>query len=215
LNLDYNPNEIKSRSEKKILDYGGRICDWLPILERSKVRPLEEVVGRALVLNVLLEIHFEAPIEVVKKWIETHNLNSHLTAREREILSRSNNKITKQESIDLYWYIESLWALMWATSIIKQMPFDQGIPDDMVTFCPNLRINEGPEKFTTKMKLRSDAELFQELDLYYRLHWWTRDANLNGYETGDVSLDIVMERRKALEWLFNPECDWDNVPDHT
>jgi hypothetical protein len=49
------------------------------------------------------------------------------------------------------------------------------------------------------------------LDLYFRLHWWTRDGQLNGYETGDVRLDIIMERRKALEWVLDDSCDWDNV----
>lgn len=215
MKLTASPNEIKSTSEKIILNHGGRICDWLPILERLELRPLEDVVGRALVLNVLLNIHFNAPTEVVKKWIAKHKLNSHLTVREKDILSRSNDQITKQESIDLYWYIEGLWALMWATKIIEHMPFDKGISDDMVEFCPDLRIDEGPEKFSNTMKLRSNTELFQALDLYYRLHWWTRDGNLNGYETGSVSLDIIMERRKALEWLFNPNCDWDSVPNHT
>jgi hypothetical protein len=38
---------------------------------------------------------------------------------------------------------------------------------------------------------------------------------LNGYDTGDVKLDIIMERRKALEWVMDPDCDWDDVPHST
>jgi GTPase len=37
-----------------------------------------------------------------------------------------------------------------------------------------------------------------------------RAGQIKGYPTGNVSLDIVMERRKALEWLYS-SCDWDNV----
>jgi hypothetical protein len=59
--------------------------------------------------------------------------------------------------------------------------------------------------------LRPREELFRMLDLYYRLHWWTRNAQLQGQQTGNVSLDIIMERRKALEWVLNAEDDWDNV----
>ncbi len=54
-------------------------------------------------------------------------------------------------------------------------------------------------------------ELFMMLDLYYRLHWWMRDSELTGRDTGDVRLDIVMERRKALEWVMDLFCDWDSV----
>jgi hypothetical protein len=49
-------------------------------------------------------------------------------------------------------------------------------------------------------------------DLSYRFHWWTRDAQLKGQGTGYERLDIVMERRKALEWILDCEMDWDDIP---
>jgi hypothetical protein len=61
------------------------------------------------------------------------------------------------------------------------------------------------------MRLRPSDELFRMLDLYYRLHWWTRNSQLTGKDTSVVRLDIIMERRKALEWIMDPTCDWDNV----
>lgn len=50
---------------------------------------------------------------------------------------------------------------------------------------------------------------------YHRLHWRTRDDRLNGRDSGDVDLSVIMERRKSLEWILDAECDWDDVPDHT
>ena len=41
--------------------------------------------------------------------------------------------------------------------------------------------------------------------------WWTRDAGLKGEATGDVSEDVVMEQRKALEWIMDRKSDWDDV----
>jgi hypothetical protein len=38
-----------------------------------------------------------------------------------------------------------------------------------------------------------------------------RDSELTGRDTGDVRLDIVMERREALEWVMDPLWDWDSV----
>jgi hypothetical protein len=49
------------------------------------------------------------------------------------------------------------------------------------------------------------------LDLYYRLHWWVRDAQLNRYPSDPVSIDIIMERRKSLEWLLDSASDWDHI----
>jgi hypothetical protein len=36
-------------------------------------------------------------------------------------------------------------------------------------------------------------------------------AGIEPKDTGVVRLDIIMERRKALEWVMDPACDWDNV----
>jgi hypothetical protein len=48
------------------------------------------------------------------------------------------------------------------------------------------------------------------LDLYYRAHWYVVDGHLHRYDTGDFDLDIIMERRKALEWIGDPTVeDWD------
>ena len=112
----------------------------------------------------------------------------------------------------MYWYIEALWAMLWATGLIKEMPFDRGVEDFMAGLCPNLQRNEDGTQLRQQMKLRPYAELYAMRDLSYRFHWWTRDAQLKGEATGDVRIDIVMERRKALEWILDGKVDWDNVP---
>jgi hypothetical protein len=39
---------------------------------------------------------------------------------------------------------------------------------------------------------------------------------LNGYSTGVFDLDIIMERRKALEWIADRTIeDWDEAPEST
>lgn len=205
----------KKRSEASIIAAGGRICDWLPILERRGLRNREDIVARALILNALLNIFFGAPIKVVSKWIAKHGLVPHLSKRERALLKKDEAKLTETKKTEIYWSIEALWCLMWVGRLIDALPFDSAVGDNMASLCPNLERDEGPEKFSQQMSLRPEPEVFAALDLHYRLHWWTRDADLNGYETGNVQLDIIMERRKALEWAMDAECDWDDVPDHT
>lgn len=206
-----DPREIKATNERIITDAGGKICDWLPHLEERTPRDRSDIVGRSLVLNAMLQIAFEAPTHVIRTWIEEHSLSQHLSPTERELLSKDNEELTQQEKTDLYWYIEALWALMWVGSLIDELDFEQPIQDYMANLCPKLQDNEDGSKFDDTMQIRPYADLFQMLDLHFRLHWWTRDGNLRGYETGNVSLDIIMERRKALEWALDKSSHWDNI----
>ena len=206
-----DPQQVKQDSERIILAKGGRTCDWLPYLDRAEPRGLDHLVGRALVMNALLNIAFQAPVSVIRNWIEAHRLTPHLSDAERVILTKSNAELSEQESIDLYWYIESLWALMWAGGLIPDLPIDQPVGDNMASLAPNLQTNEGTDKFAEAIRLRPYGELFPMLDLYYRAHWYTEDARINGYATGEISGDVIMERRKALEWLMDRTVDWDDV----
>ena len=205
-----DPQQVKADSERTILNAGGRICDWLPYLDDRTIRPQGEIVGRALVLNAMLQIAFQAPTAIIKGWITAHDLVKHLSRKERELLQKDNSQLTDQETADLYWYIEALWTLLWVGQLIDNLAFDQPVEDYMATLCPDLQDQEDGSKFQT-MQIRSYDELFHMLDLHVRLHWWTRDGQLNGYPTGNVSIDIIMERRKTLEWVLAPEYDWDNV----
>jgi hypothetical protein len=211
-----DPIDVKKQSETVIRRFGGQICDWLPVLDRdAQPRDLDSVVRRALVLNALLQIYFKAPIAFIKDWITRNALDNDLSASEREILDKDDEELTEQERINLYWYIEALWTFAWAGQLIPELAFDEGVGNVLATLSPALQRNEDGAKFSKKMRLRSRDELFQMLDLYYRLHWWTRNAQLTGQDTGEVRLDIIMERRKALEWIMHPTCDWDKVEQGT
>ncbi|MCB9867888.1 MAG: DUF4272 domain-containing protein [Phycisphaerales bacterium] len=203
---------IKRESEEIIRRYGGQTCDGLPCHDPADpARDVQAVARRALVLNAMLQIAFQAPIPVIKRWISAHDLDDELVESERAILEKENADLTEQERANLHWYIEALWALAWVGGLIEQMPFDEHVGDNLAALCPNLQIGEDGAKFLTRMRLRPHDELYRMRDLYYRLHWWTRNAELQGQPTGNVSIDIIMERRKALEWTLNADDDWDNV----
>jgi Domain of unknown function (DUF4272) len=206
------PDAVKRASEAIIRRAGGEICDWLLVLDREgQSRDLGAVVRRALILNAMLQIYFKAPIAFIKDWITRNGLTNDLSEAEREILEKDDDDLTEQERINLYWYIEALWTLAWAGQLIDDLPFDEGVGNTLASLCPALQRNEDGSKLSKTMRLRSRDELFRMLDLHYRLHWWTRNAQLSGQDSGDVRLDIIMERRKALEWVMDPTCDWDTV----
>jgi Domain of unknown function (DUF4272) len=210
-----DPQAVKKRSEAIILHAGGQICDWLPIIERPGLRERDEIIGRALVMNALLQIYFKAPIRIISEWITDNRAEAYLSSKERLLFQREGGMLSEQELTDLYWYIESLWALMWVGGLIDDLPFDEPVESFMGSLVPNLQHAEDGSKFHHKMQIRSYPEVFQMLDLYFRLHWYARNGQLKRQSTDPVNLDIIMERRKALEWVMRPGVDWDDVPLNT
>jgi len=49
------------------------------------------------------------------------------------------------------------------------------------------------------------------LDYFYRAHWVARNSNLNGIKDDKVNMSIIMERRKAHEWVCDSSVDWDDI----
>jgi hypothetical protein len=208
-NIDMS--QVKKQSEQVVLQAGGRICEWLPYLSRQQSRSQDELISRALIINALINIAFQAPIPIIKSWIESNHLTANLTLAEQSLLQKQNEDLSDREISNLGWSIEALWALMWAGNLIPDLAIDTPVSDRMVELVPNLEKNEDGAKFLEKMRLRPYEELYQMLDLYFRVHWYTEDGRINGYSTGNISSDIVMERRKALEWLMDTSSEWDDI----
>lgn len=206
-----DPARIKAQSEQTITAAGGRVNPWLPPLDVGQPRSVDEVVGRALVMNALVNVYFNAPIPVIRQWIEANGVEPHLTPRERALLAKTNAELGQQEKLDLSWSMEALWALLWAGSLADDLAWDRRLPNHMASLLPNLKLNEDGSTLGRRMRLRPHAELLAMLDLYYRLHWYAEDGRLNGYPTPGVDGSVVMERRKALEWVLDPETGWDEV----
>lgn len=206
-----DPEEVKATSERIILQAGGRVCDWLPLLDNPSPRSQADLIGRSLVLNALINIAFGAPIPIIRGWIAANGAMSHVSFNEQALLLKNADDLSEQEVLNLRWSLEALWALMWAGGLTDDLAIDGHVPDAMAMLVPDLQKNENGTKFSQKMQMRPVSDLYCMLDLYYRAHWSTEDGRINGYSTGDISPDVVMERRKALEWLLDASADWDHI----
>lgn len=61
-------------------------------------------------------------------------------------------------------------------------------------------------------KLRSVEEILDMLDLYYRYHWACVEKRVRPETNiGKLNPEVVMERRKGLEWLINEINEWDEI----
>lgn len=60
--------------------------------------------------------------------------------------------------------------------------------------------------------MRPTSEIMDMLDLYYNYHWACVDRRINPEtKCGELDEEVVMERRKALEWLVCKDKDWDSI----
>ena len=207
-NQDIDSFAIKKRSEEIILKAGGKILDWLPIIDLTTPRPLSQIIDRALVLNAMYQLCIKAPKYVIANWLSENNLMGNLSPDEYSILSRYDDPLTESEFNFIYWLIEGLWALVWVTKLIKSLPFDTAVGEELASLSPNLQLGEDGAKYINCMQLRSYRELYEMCDLYYRLHWWVHHHQNN---IPNEFFARILLRRKALEWVLNCETDWDEV----
>lgn len=200
--------KVAAESEAMILSHGGKVLSSLPYLDRSGVRAESDLIGRALALNAIIDLNFNVPTQVVKRWINQHDVARFLTEREASLLDRQ--PIAEHDKNNLAWSLDALWALMWAGRLFESMDFTAPIPNEMYEMCPHVRDGDGPDKFVGKMNLRSFDEIYRSLDLHYRLHWYAFQYQLRG-ENDKFDLSRFIERRRALEWLLSPEETRDTV----
>lgn len=202
--------KIKTENDKLISEKGYKFNQWLPILETPTMRTIEEIRGRMSVMNALINIAFEAPTYLMKDWIENHNLVEYLSEEEKKILETENEDLTQIQVNSLLWYLESLWSFMWLTEMIDNLKEEEFVGDNMASLLPNLEEGDNNEKLQNLQHLRHELEVYTMLDYYYRLHWYCVDERINGREA-KLNEGVIYERRKALEWAFNRENNWDNV----
>ena len=207
---DEQKQQIKSNNNNLIKQKGCRVNDWLPILDTPSLRTIEEIRGRMSVMNALINIAFEAPIYIIREWVESQNLTKFLSNSEKAILKKDNDDLTEIEINSLRWYLEALWALMWLTKMIENLDPEKHIADNMSLLLPNLNQGDTNKKLDSLQNIRQEMEIYTILDYYYRLHWYCVDERLNGRQS-KLNERQISERRKSLEWTCNRENDWDNV----
>lgn len=202
--------KIKADNDALLKERGYKVNDWLPFIERLDMKNLEEIKGRMAVMNALINISFEAPVAIIRAWIEKHNLNQYLSGWEKEILAKKDNELSAYEINSLRWYLEGLWALMWCTKMIDNLDENEWCGDYMADLLPRLEQDEDNSKIESISQLRDEKTIFRMLDYYFRLHWYCVDARLTKQKP-KIDEGVVYERRKAMEWLMDNECDWDDA----
>ena len=164
-----------------------------------------------LFYSAFIQLHFGAPNDFIRYYLLENGLLSELTNDENTRLEESYDSWEEQDKTDLYWSIEAIWALAWAGKKHSNLTLNTGVENSLSSCLPNFQENESAKGFIENFSLRSEKEIFTTLDSFYRAHWFARNHSLAGQKSSLVDLDIIIERRKALEWICNIEENWDEV----
>ena len=179
------------------------------------VRDAADVADRCHAIAAALALAHRAPVRTVREAIEEFGLERSLGTRELELLDVLEGDVEieqpalQQLLVDVSWREEGLHALLWALGLVGDLPPDEMCPKQPVyeQLAPGLQ----PGNASSDLKLRPLSEIAAMLDLYYCLHWHARKAQYHGdvwdYE---IAPGVVLERRRALEWLFQDER-WEDV----
>lgn len=126
----------------------------------------------------------------------------------------SNDDPDEQSIANFTWRYECVPVLLWALQLLPTLDLPAAICD--VPRITRLVLDTDWSTVEATAELRSPAEVLDQTDLYYRIHWAMVNSRLGstppveGLEPG-----AVYERRYALEWLIAYPEPWDDVAMNT
>ena len=209
---------IRERSVRKLARWKLPDPGVLPLHSDADfdwVRDAADVAARCHAIGAALALQQGAPPKRIRKALEENDLERWLGARELRLLRHLERDLNMdaedlhQTSVDISWREEALWALMWSIELVDDLPPDELC--DREPFYERLAPDLDPSQGRTDVALRPLDELAAMLDFYYCLHWHARNAQYHGRMWDpEIAPGVVLERRRALEWLFQ-DVPWEDV----
>jgi hypothetical protein len=179
------------------------------------VRDAQSVAGRCHAIAAALALQHAAPHDRVRQALRDNDLERWLADREERLLLHLEGEIELdpeelyRTTVDISWREEALWALMWSIELVDDMPPDELCGSD--PFYERLAPGMDPAQGRTDVLLRPLPELVVMLDFYFCLHWHARTAQYHGSQwNAKIAPGAVLERRRALEWLFQ-DVPWEDI----
>lgn len=202
------PEKAKANSHLLLRERGIPVNEHLPVIEApDSLTPQDAkaVARRSVVLSYVIGIAYGADVARLNSFLVESGLIGYASASEKALLGRT--KHTEQEKINVGWLAECVQSLAWCMGLVE-LDSLRRCDDNLASHFP--RPFADPSKFIGAAQLRPFEEIYQQADLHYRLHWAARNARLLG-ERSIVSEELIMERRKSLDWVIGVEEDWDEI----
>ncbi len=206
-------NERKTKTEKHLESLNVPVNKDLPALEEDhliEIKSAKEIAERLLILTYLCVSAQNKENKEIIDFLKEEDLWNSVSENEKKLFAKSRYK--KQELMEISWRAECIKVLLWAINKIDRLDFPnkQCNVSKMLELIPEYM---APLKeFVQNAKTRSKQEILDMTDLIYRIHWATRQAELEGKAIpAKVDPGVIEERHYAINWITNYGENWDEI----
>ena len=214
------PEERRKKNNEYIKNNWIACLESLPVIESGasvKLKSMDVICRRAIACLLSIQLacdieeqnDYDESRELFLNLLKNYNVENFLLEKEKRLFE---DKYSPQDVIDVAWTYEAYWALIWVLGLIDDIKMPDTICDcqkaiTLVGDCKDY------EDFKSRCKIRNIEEVLDMLDLYYRYHWACVEKRVQpDTNIGPLNPDVVVERRKGLEWVISDIEEWDEIP---
>ena len=228
VNVTKTADQRKQENISKLRIENISYLDSLPVIEdssqatlRSKKEVLERALASYVASNVAIDYNwnrqdFEESRDYFKTFMNNYGIDKSFLTDEETIMIFGTP--TDEIALNTEWTLESSKVLFWMLGFLNDLdyPSESNICDASELTKIILQYNSFDDMLLDA-ELLSIEEILDYTDLYYRYHWACRNKRVSDSSTsiGNLSNDIVLERRRALEWAIDSNEDWYNFDQST
>lgn len=209
----------RKRSNEIIKNMHIACLETLPVIPTSEeitLKKIDVICQRVIASIVAIQLacdiesgqDYEISCHFFSELLETYGVTDKLLAKEKRLFTA---QYTKQDVIDVIWTYETCWALLWALGLVT----DMDIPNDVCDAEKAVRLISSCHDYTEfkqKVQLQNTEIILDMLDLYYRYHWACVEKRIHPETAiGELNPEVVLERRRGLEWLIVDTLDWNDI----
>ena len=225
-NKAITPEDRRRKTVEQLKKQGIAYNPHLPLLEASgdvKLKSPEEIKKRALGCMMCVQLacsinngenYGEALAFVMQKFMEWNISIDDLLPKERLLIQNKYTKndctdeFTRQDLVDIVWTYEVYWSLAWALDLVtdKELKNAEAVCDTEKAMMTSAYV------MTPASSLRNVEKILDMLDLFYCYHWACVEKRIRPETAiGKLNPEVVVERRRGLEWLISEETDWNEI----
>ncbi len=199
---------IRDESIRAAKQLGVDVSAKLPLLDAGlEMRSADETTSRILAMNAVAASAYGFDKAKAIAWLNQEALADSLSEQEKRFVFEGTGPPDPFKV-----QVEGMWALAWAMGIASELNFAKDCDNRFVMTLPSLKQSQSSADFRKKSNPRSLEYVVAACDLAYCLHWAIRQSELSGLRLpANLKPCVVVERRRALEWLLSKEA-WDEVP---
>jgi hypothetical protein len=205
----------RAANEELLRAHGIAVNPVLPMIasdENVTLRTEDELWRRLVALWGVVGAAMLRKNNYFKEYFSIGERRSWLSEDEAAFLF--NDAPDEADIIRFSWRLEALYFLAWCGGLVDALPLP--LHESSVKAVLPLYPHDLGEATALRqaIRLRSKAEILDQTDRLYRLHWAVRDAELNGLPPpAGIEPGVVLEWHHAANWMtrYENEDDWDAV----